>query len=312
MQANHTLVPELFIPKVCVQGLTGQRIHRYQVHSSIGRGSTARVYRAEYEGLRKFRMPVALKVAKRGYEQSLFNEAQTMASIDHPNVVSILDFFDTDEVTGYAMEYIHGPTLRQLLREEGRLPLSIALHLGLQLARALQSLDGATLRHPIVHGDIKPRNIIMTASGHLKLLDFGISRPHGRPEELLTYGTPAYMAPEQVSLTHLDQRTDVFSFGTVLFEMVTGERLFKGRDIAELMCQRLQVDQYLDLKKITFHVGERCPELAPLIHRCVRARPVERYADFRQIERTLVEVQRSLPVELSVKSWWADRAYRTR
>lgn len=310
MNANHTLVPPVGVSRVCPQGLMGHRIHRYRVLKTIGRGSTATVYRGEYVGPRNFRMTVALKIAKTGFEQSLYDEARTMSCIDHPHVIRILDFFDTDEVTGYAMEYVHGPTLRQLLREENRLPLPVALHLGVQLARALQSLSGRGLQRPIVHGDVKPRNIILSPTGHLKLLDFGISKPHGPPEDMLTYGTPAYMAPEQVSLGFLDQRADIFSFGTVLFEIVTGERLFKGRDIATLMSQRLQLDQYLDLKKITFHVGQRCPELAPIIHRCVRARPVERYASFHQIERILLSICRSPSRSVSMKHWWSERAYR--
>jgi WD40 repeat protein/tRNA A-37 threonylcarbamoyl transferase component Bud32 len=230
--------------------LIGKRVSHYRIDSLIGEGGMGEVYKAYDERLRR---EVALKILPmefigdseraRRFEQ----EAFTTSKLNHPNIVTIFEIVRADGAQFIASEYIEGRTLRQFLSEKSNgnprpLPLDQAIEIAIQIASALRAAHTAW----IIHRDIKPENIMVRADGVVKVLDFGIAKL-ARHEELQTsahavpnetegsngyktvagaiVGTASYMSPEQAKGEPLDGRTDVFSLGAVLYEMLTGERL---------------------------------------------------------------------------------------
>jgi eukaryotic-like serine/threonine-protein kinase len=216
---------------------------RYRLDEKIGEGAMADVYRAYDESIDR---PVAVKVLKaelaRDQELSVrfLREARAAGALSHPNIATIYDVGVVEGVAYIAMELIEGQTLDAALQEQGRFPYERVLDLGVQLASALHYAHAAG----IVHRDLKPSNILLTADGRTaKLLDFGVARMDrdaGGDEELARtqfgqmMGTPRYMSPEQALGKPLDHRTDLFSLGVVLYELITGKVAFPGSTLATL------------------------------------------------------------------------------
>jgi len=227
--------------------MIGQTVGRYRVTGKLGAGAMGEVYRAHDPRLGR---EVALKVlpaAFAGGRDSLTRfkrEAQVLASLNHPNIAAVFDLEEHEGEQVLVMELVEGETLAERLRG-GPLPLAEVLGLAQQIARALH----AAHRKEVIHRDLKPANIKITPEGDVKVLDFGLAKRGGAPgadtdteaatlrQELLTMrgeivGTPAYMSPEQVLGEKADARCDVFSFGAVLYEMLTGRRAFSGPTLA--------------------------------------------------------------------------------
>jgi len=229
----------------------GARLGPYEVLSVLGTGGMAEVYRARDTRLGR---EVALKVVNealsgdpellRRFEQ----EARLAGSLNHPNLVAVHDLGLHDGAPYFITELLQGESLRQRLAR-GRIPLQSALEWGAQLARGLAAVHA----REIVHRDVKPENIFVTSDGHVKLLDFGIAKlaeaardkeSHGLMDVTVTpngsatktgsvLGTPGYMSPEQVRGESLDARTDIFSLGAVVYEMLSGKRAFPGATVVE-------------------------------------------------------------------------------
>ncbi|MEP6688843.1 MAG: protein kinase [Gemmatimonadales bacterium] len=212
---------------------------RYTVLRELGQGGMARVYLAHDL---KYERAVAIKVLRPELAADIgpgrfLREIQIAARLHHPHILPLYDSDQTDGLVYYVMPYIEGETLRQRIERERQLPVSEALQIAREVADALSYAHGAR----VVHRDIKPANILLDA-GHALVADFGIARAIGSGETSTGHivGTPTYMSPEQVEgLDHLDGRSDVYSLGAVLFEMLVGEPPFRGSSVLAVIANRL-------------------------------------------------------------------------
>ena len=217
---------------------------RYRLDRELGRGGMATVFLAH--DLRHKR-PVALKVLHPELGQTLGSERfqreiDTVARLQHPNILTVHDSGETGGHLWFTMPFVEGESLRDRLRRELQLPVEVALRIATDAARALQYAHD----HGVIHRDIKPENLLLTTDGSTLVADFGIARALGPGKERLTetglsVGTPTYMSPEQaVGDQQLDARTDVYSLGTVLYEMLAGEPPFTGATAQTVIAKRLR------------------------------------------------------------------------
>ena len=235
--------------------LLGKRLGPYEILSSIGAGGMGELYRARDTRLDRI---VAIKVlpahlADRSELRERFErEARTIASLNHPHICTLFDIGQQDGVDYLVMEYLEGETLAQRLLK-GPLPLEQVLQFAIEISDALDKAH----RKGVTHRDLKPGNIMLTKSG-TKLLDFGLAKlkqevapANAQFSQLPTandpltaqgtiVGTLQYMAPEQLEGKDVDARTDIFSFGAVVYEMATGKRAFEGKSQASLIAAILE------------------------------------------------------------------------
>jgi serine/threonine protein kinase len=262
--------------------LSGELLGGYRLESLLGVGAMGTVYLASHHRLGR---KAAVKVLRQELAEDpkaasrFFREAKVANDVRHPNIVDIIDFVETEEPRrlAYVMEFVDGPTLAQLLKQR---PLTInqALNAAEQLADALASVH----RLEVIHRDLKPANILIVApidtdlSAHpsVKIVDFGICKIGGtHSDELETVpgivmGTPAYMAPEQVAAKRPTAAADVYALGEIIYEMITGRRLFQG-DQTDVLGQKLTKEPEIDLPG---HVPAR-EDLIELISDCLRIDP---------------------------------------
>ncbi len=197
----------------------------------LGEGGMGIVYKALDARLQR---TVAIKVlpselaADPTFLARFKREARALASLNSPYIAQIYTISDDDRPPFFAMEFVEGPTLRQVLNEQGRLPLRRSLDLLIQMARGLQE----ACEKGVIHRDIKPDNVMLTLKGQVKLTDFGLVKRVGGDPGMTTrgivLGTPLYMSPEQARGEELDLRSDIYSLGATFFHMLVGEPPFRG------------------------------------------------------------------------------------
>src|ERR1051326_3034512 len=210
--------------------MIGQTVSHYKILEKLGEGGMGVVYKAEDTKLRR---SVALKFLPPGMTRDenarrrFIHEAQAASSLDHPNIAVVHEIDETEDGQSFiCMAYYQGESLKQKI-ERGPLDIAQAIEYAVQVADGLQRAQDAG----IIHRDIKPANIMITSQGAVKIVDFGIAKLSGQTHSTATglqAGTAAYMSPEQVLGHAVDHRTDLFSLGVVLYEMVTGKRPFEG------------------------------------------------------------------------------------
>lgn len=280
--------------------LVGRNLAHYRIGTVIGSGGMGEVYRATDTKLGR---DVALKVLPSdmaGDPDRLARfqrEARAVAALNHPSVVTIYSVEDADNVHFITMELIEGQPLDRLMSTDG-----LAVDRIIEIANALADALAAAHEKGILHRDLKPANVMVTSEGRVKVLDFGLAKDisaesssdatltsAGRTQAGIVMGTPAYMSPEQVSGRTLDQRTDIFSLGVMLYEMTTGRRPFVGTSSAELISSILRdsppsvTDVRPELPSDIGRVIRRCLEKDPR-HRMQTARDVSN--EFRDLART--------------------------
>jgi serine/threonine protein kinase len=255
-----------------------KEIGRYRVERLIGGGAMGMIYAAHDPVIDR---KVAIKLIradllggddKADYVARFQREARTAGRCTHPNIVAIYDFAVHEGNPFLAMEYVEAGNLGQALAASGRLPAPEAMAVTGQVLDALACAHGLG----IVHRDVKPANILLLANGHVKMTDFGIAR-FDNVELTQTgsvIGTPSYMSPEQIRGETVDARSDLFSTGVVLYEMLSGERPFPGRNIAEIT-HRLLTGPLPDIRAKVAGVPA---SLAAVIERALAKSPADRFA----------------------------------
>lgn len=275
--------------------LIGQRLGKYQIESLVGRGGMAAVYRAHDTVLNR---SVAIKVLNpalgmdpRAVER-FRREAVTAANLEHPAIVRVFDVQQSGSVHYIAMRFVQGTTLREILRDNGPLPLDAIVNIVKPVASALHYAH----QHGVIHRDVKPGNILVEPDGTVLLTDFGIARAADAAQSALTQtgqvmGTADYLAPEQISGRPATPRSDVYSLGVVLYEMLTGVTPFAGETTASILYRQVH-DNPAPIRSI----NPRLPgELQPIVDRALAKNPTLRYADPLDLGRDLEEVARWLP-----------------
>ena len=278
--------------------MIGQTLAHYQITQKIGAGGMGEVYRATDSRLHR---EVAVKVISPEFARDpermarFEREAHVLASLSHGSIAAVYGLEDANGSKALVMELVEGEDLSERLRR-GPLPLDEVLRIGAQIAEALE----AAHEQGVIHRDLKPANIKLLADGHVKLLDFGLAKAledagpaHRAAGDTATLslaatragiilGTAAYMSPEQATGAAVDRRADVWSFGVVLFELLTGRRLFEGETTSHTLAEviRAEID-FTRLPKTTPR------ELRDLLQRCLQRDPKRRLRDIREARLAL-------------------------
>lgn len=260
--------------------------HKYQIMRIIGKGGMGCVYEAREVDFDVDRS-VAIKILIPNYIQDEKNlrrfehEIKIAAKLDHPNIVPIYNIGREKGMLYFVMKYLSGPTLKEKIREQGVLPEKEVRHISMRIADAL----GYMHDQGCIHRDIKANNIMLDATGHAILMDFGISKMSG--SEMMTtegeiLGTATYMAPEQWNGEH-DRRCDIYSFGCVMYEMVTGRPPFQSGSIPELMQMHIShpVPSIEDVR------SDLSPKLVEVIYRCLAKDPNNRFQKMSELKQEI-------------------------
>ncbi len=273
-------------------------IGRFRIVEELGRGAMGVVYRAIDPLIERTvaikTIPLDLPEAERAqFEERFLREAKSAGRLSHPNIVTIYDVGEAGDVAYIAMEYLRGQSLKDILDLHGPLPLDLALDTAIQMADALAFAH----EHGVVHRDVKPGNVIVLKNrGVIKLTDFGIAHINAAQSETragVLLGSPRYMAPEQITGKPVDGRTDVFSTGVVLYEMLTGLAPFTAPDLHMLLyrivnetplpASRLRPDIHADVDR--------------LLTRCMAKQPNLRPAGARELSQELKKIAAPGPVK---------------
>lgn len=272
-----------------------EKIHRYEILSELGRGAMGRVYLARDPNIDR---RIALKVLaprqlvdpeeEEELRERFLREARAAGRLQHPGIVMVLDA-DTDPASSMlyiAMEWVDGRPLRHILRQEGPLPVPVALGLARRVAEGLAYAH----RHHVVHRDIKPANLLVSRDGEVKISDFGIARLLSATltHEGRTLGTPFYMSPEQVRGETADHRSDLFSLGIVLYECLTGVPPFAGDSLASVTYKILDVDP----RPPALFRDDVDEEVGELVARALEKDPDHRFQSAQEMVAALAAVQR--------------------
>ncbi|MFC1553375.1 protein kinase [candidate division KSB1 bacterium] len=281
--------------------MIGETIAHYKILEKLGEGGMGEVYLAEDTKLER---KVALKFLPAHFTsdekavERFKREAKSAAKLNHPNIVTIFEIGEHDGDTYIAMEYVDGKSLRDVI-QEGEIPLDRVIDIATQMCEGLQEAHKAG----ITHRDIKPENILIDNSGRVKLLDFGLAQMKGVTKltmESSTVGTAKYMSPEQYKAEDIDHRTDIWSFGVVLFEMLTRKIPFKGEYEAAVMYSVVNTDP-----ESTTALRKNIPNyFDAIINKCLKKDPAVRYQSMQELSGeiklpspvTVIETERSIVV----------------
>lgn len=292
-----------------MESIVGQTVSHYAFLEKLGSGGMGEIYKARDSRLNRI---VAVKVLAPGRTRDpnrrrrFIQEAQAASALNHPNIVTIHDILPEGDTQYMVMEHVAGKTLHELLAP-GRMPVPEVLNIAMQMANALAAAHAAG----IIHRDFKPANVMVTGSGLVKILDFGLAKldPEARlhaaesdpsasndpitmtavslTAEGAIVGTVNYMSPEQAEGLKVDSRSDIFSFGAVLYEMVTGHRAFEGDSTVSTLSAVLR-DEVKPIRELAPEVPR---ELDDLIAHCLRKNPAERWQSMGQVGEALAKLK---------------------
>ena len=280
------------------ESLLGQQLGSYQILSLLGTGGMGVVYKARDTRLKR---SVAIKVLPADQvsdperKRRFIQEARAASALNHPNIITIHDIGSEGGIDFIVMEYVAGKTLDQLIPRKG-MRLNETLKLAIQMADALAKAHSAG----IIHRDLKPTNVMVTDDGLVKVLDFGLAKltevesdeggtrtTQLQTEEGTIVGTVSYMSPEQAEGKKVDARSDIFSFGAVLYEMVTGQKAFQGDSKMSTLAAILKQEP----KPISQLVPGIPRDLEKIINRCLRKDPGRRFQHMDDLKVELEELK---------------------
>ncbi len=276
--------------------MESRTLGRYELLAELGKGAMGVVYRANDPLLDRL---VAIKTVNMSfdpeemaeYEGRFYQEAKAAGSLNHPNIVTIYDIGKSGNIAYMAMEFLQGEELRSLMSTGQPLPAARAVEISAQVAEGLAYAH----HHGVVHRDIKPANIMLAVTGLAKITDFGIARMRSaevKTQTGIVLGSPRYMSPEQVAGKRAEPRSDIFSLGVILYEMLTGKPPFTGEDVTSVMFQIMnlvppppssinaQAPEILDFivaKAIAKSVDDRYCERRGICQGPARSRQADRY-----------------------------------
>jgi len=306
----YAVVPELFESE-SGDSMVGRRLGAYEVTRKVGQGGMGIVYLARDCRLDR---PVAIKMLAPKYtsdsqfRERLRREARAAARLSHPGIATVYSLEEFGESFYIVSEYVSGHTLLKLI-QSGPVPIPQLVDISVQLVRAL----AAAHAEGIIHRDLKPANIVMTETGIIKILDFGLARFEpgaGKDAESsitrsgIFLGTPAYASPEQLLGSEVDRRTDIFSLGVLLYELATGKHPFGSSDSVSTIARILEAD-VPDLSQLNPNVPRG---LDGIIRKCLKKKASERFGDTHELlaqlialsdGRNVTPLHRSAPV-----LWW--------
>src|SRR5882757_5090811 len=267
---------------------------RYEVEELVGTGGMSSVFRAHDRLLDR---KVALKVLHQQYSddddyvERFRREARAVAALSHPNIVTVIDRGEHEGRQFIVFEYIHGENLKALIERRGPAPVATALELAMQIARGLSFAH----QQGLVHRDVKPQNVLLNGDGAAKVTDFGIARSldvqHGMTQTGTVLGTSDYIAPEQAQGRHVDEHSDIYSLGVVLYELLTTKVPFPGENFVAVAMRHINEPPP--------SVRDERPDvpvrLDAALQTAMAKRPEDRFqtmADFcRELEANLAEAQ---------------------
>jgi serine/threonine protein kinase len=276
------------------------KLGRYVIQSELGRGAMGVVYKANDTVLER---TVAVKTVNMAleregadkYEARFYQEARAAGSLNHPNIVTVYDVGKEGDVAYMAMEFIEGVEVRSMIAEGRAVPVAQAVSIAAQVAEGLAYAH----QHGVVHRDIKPANIMVLADGPVKITDFGIARMRASNDELtqsgMMLGSPKYMSPEQVIGKRADHRSDLFSLGVILYELLTGGAPFNGENVTALMYQIVNF-----VPPAPSVVNPAVPELLDYIAAKMLAKPLEgRYQSAADLAQDLRACERQISTPIA-------------
>ncbi len=288
-------------------GLAGQQIGAYKILAPLGRGGMGEVHLALDTRLGR---KVAVKLLPARFTtdaerlRRFAQEARAASALNHPNIITIYEIGEAENTRYIITEYVEGETLRQRLTNapQGRLSLAEALDVAAQIATALAGAHGAG----IIHRDIKPENVMVRRDGIVKVLDFGLAKltepsspavdtqaptaPGASTDTGVVMGTPRYMSPEQARGEKVDHRTDTFSLGVMLYEMIAGRPPFVGATTSEMIAAILRDEP----PPLTSHAPDAPPELQQIVSQALQKNREERYQEASQFLADLKKLKRRL------------------
>lgn len=268
---------------------------RYEIVSELGQGAMGVVYKAtdplidRIVAIKTITLSLAME-EREEYEARFYQEAKAAGRLSHPNIVTIFDVGRCGDIAYIAMEFLQGRELRDILNDEKLLPVDQVIDIVAQVAQGLAYAH----EHGIIHRDIKPSNIMVGREGHVKITDFGIARMASaavRTQTGMVLGSPKYMSPEQVMGKLTDQRSDVFSLGVMLYEMLTGNPPFLGENVNAIMYQTLNA-----IPQAPSNLNPTVPDMLNFIVAKALAKDVEhRYQNARDMANDLLACRGTMP-----------------
>src|SRR5687767_5042511 len=283
--------------------MVGRQVGHYRLVEQLGAGGMGEIYKALDRRLQRFVAIKVLSAEKAGdsdMRRRFLQEAQAASALNHPNIITIYDILSEGDTDFMVLEHVQGASLVEVLAR-GPLPVAQVVNYGVQVADALTAAHAAG----IVHRDLKPGNVMVTHAGRVKVLDFGLAKlTFGGPVEQTgpdaptavrppmtvegsVMGTVNYMSPEQAEGKRVDGRSDIFSFGLLLYEMMTGRRGFDSDSALSTLTAILRDE----VRPIPEFVPNAPPKLEQLINRCLRKKPEERFQSMQEVHAHLLAMK---------------------